>query len=237
MSDKIIGIAFLPGYVSQELFAKILSAGSQALEQSRKLDEYGISLREVFGLYVLVKFREFLDKKDKWAFTTEPAISDDGAVISLRDNREVAYSELIEQVFLPGNFLKRYENENLTDFILREIEGLKVKDRGFEYAKNKSLFILSDLSSVSISDSFQWTDFVLAFFSRDTFLHVYVLGLAGCSNKGNEYHFLSFSNQKHRQKLNGQFIFNLTTDGVSNFRCIQKMNLLEPKDNLIDRFR
>ena len=94
-------LIFFPENESKDICNQVMLGGSQALKQSTKIDKYGLSLREAFGLCVLSAHRAFLNPNKIWAFTTEPEISDDGAIVSLEGNK-INYCELIEQVYLPG---------------------------------------------------------------------------------------------------------------------------------------
>jgi hypothetical protein len=219
--------AFIPEHSSKEIFPLVLSSGTNALQKSDKLKKYNLSLREVFGLCILSTFRIILEPNEKWVFTTEPQISDDGAVATIGDNDKITYYENVEQVYLPGHFLQRSNNQSMNDYILEHIS--RTKNKGSEYQKNKSLLILSDIKSGNSSDTFEWQDFVKKFFAKDTFLHLYFLSLIGRVSGNNEYYLLSFTNQKHRQKLNGEFKFKVKNDGVFDFECLQEINLLKNK--------
>lgn len=220
-------LVFVPQQSLKEIFPVVLSSGTNALQKSNKLKEYNLSLREVFGLCVLSTFRSLLAPNEKWVFTTEPQISDDGAVATIGDNNKITYYESVEQIYLPGHFLKRNDNQSMNDYILEHIN--RTKNKGSEYQKDKTLFILSDIKSSNSSDTFEWQDFVKKFFAKNTFLHLYYLTLVGRISGNNEYYFLSFTNQKHRQKLNGEFRFKVNNDGLFDFECIQKINLLKNK--------
>lgn len=217
--------AFIPQETSREIFPLVLSSGTNVLQKSDKLEKYSLSLREVFGLCIISTFRNILEPDKKWVFTTEPQISDDGAVATIIDNNKINYYESIEQIYLPGHFLKRNNNQSMNDYILEHIS--RTKNKGAEYQKNKTLLILSDIKSGNSSDTFEWQDFVKKFFSKDTFLHLYFLTLVGRISGNNEYYLLSFTNQKHRQKLNGEFKFKVKNDEVYDFECIQEINLLK----------
>jgi hypothetical protein len=219
--------AFIPQKASKDIFPLVLSSGTNALRKSDKLEKYNLSLREVFGLCILSTLRSILEPDKKWVFTTEPQISDDGAVASIDGNNKITYYESVEQVYLPGHFLKRNDNQSMNDYILEHI--FRTKNKGSEYQKNKTLLILSDIKSGNSNDTFEWQDFVKKFFAKDTFLHLYFLTLAGRVSGNNEYYLLSFTNQKHRQKLNGEFKFKVKNDGVYDFECIQEINLLKSK--------
>lgn len=218
-------IVFIPQQTSKEIFPSILASGTEILQKSDKLKKYNISLREVFGLCILSTFRSILEPKEKWIFSTEPQISDDGAVATIGDNNKITYYESVEQVYLPGHFLKRNNSQSMNDYILEHI--FRTKNKGSEYQKNKSLLILSDIKSGDSSDCFEWQDFVKKFFTKDTFLHLYFLSLVRRVSGNNEYYLLSFTNQKHRQKLNGEFKFKVKRDGIFDFECLQKINLLK----------
>lgn len=218
-------IVFIPQQTSKEIFPSILASGTKILQKSDKLKKYNISLREVFGLCILSTFRSILEPKEKWVFSTEPQISDDGAVATIGDNNKITYYESVEQVYLPGHFLKRNNGQSMNDYILEHI--FRTKNKGSEYQKNKSLLILSDIKSGDSSDCFEWQDFVKKFFTKDTFLHLYFLSLVRRVSGNNEYYLLSFTNQKHRQKLNGEFKFKVKRNGIFNFECLQEINLLK----------
>lgn len=218
-------IVFIPQQTSKEIFPSILASGTKILQKSDKLKKYNISLREVFGLCILSTFRSILEPKEKWVFLTEPQISDDGAVATIGDNNKITYYESVEQVYLPGHFLKRNNGQSMNDYILEHI--FRTKNKGSEYQKNKSLLILSDIKSGDSSDCFEWQDFVKKFFTKDTFLHLYFLSLVRRVSGNNEYYLLSFTNQKHRQKLNGEFKFKVKRNGIFDFECFQEINLLK----------
>jgi len=218
-------IVFIPQQTSKEIFPSILASGTKILQKSDKLKKYNISLREVFGLCILSTFRSILEPKEKWVFSTEPQISDDGAVATIGDNNKITYYESVEQVYLPGHFLKRNNGQSMNDYILEHI--FRTKNKGSEYQKNKSLLILSDIKSGDSSDCFEWQDFVKKFFTKDTFLHLYFLSLVRRVSENNEYYLLSFTNQKHRQKLNGEFKFKVKRNGIFDFECLQEINLLK----------
>lgn len=224
---KIKTAAFIPQHSAKEVLPLVLSSGTSALQKSDKLKKYNLSLREVFGLYTLSTFRNILEPNGKWVFVTEPQISDDGAVASIDDNNKINYYESVEQVYLPGHFLKRNDNQSINDYILEHIS--RTKNKGSEYQKDKTLLILSDIKSGDSSDAFEWQDFVKKFFAKNNFLHLYFLTLIGRISGNNEYYLLSFTNQKHRQKLNGEFKFKVRNDGVYDFKCIQEINLLKNK--------
>jgi len=222
--DISTGLVFFPEIVGTDIYPQVLSKGSGALDRSRKIQEYQASLREVFGLCVLANLRKFLEPEGRWVFTTEPSISDDGAVANLGQGSRAIYLERVEQVYLPGEYLKRDPAENINDYILKHVS--EKKDKGFEYSKDTSLLILSDAAPNNLEDYFYWQEFVKNFYKTHTFLHVYLLSLIGHSL--NKYHLLSFTNQKHRQYLNGQFEFTLTPQEIIDFNCIQKIDLLNP---------
>ncbi|NTV44466.1 MAG: hypothetical protein HGA67_02095 [Candidatus Yonathbacteria bacterium] len=218
---------FIPQQTLNEISPLVLSLGTSVLQKSEKLEKYNLSLREVFGLCVLSIFRSVLEPNEKWVFTTEPQISDDGAVAIVGSNNKITYYESVEQVYLPGHFLERNDNQSMNDYILEHID--RTKNKGLEYQKDKTLLILSDIKSHNSDDFFEWQDFVKKFFAKNTFLHLYFLTLIGHVSGSNEYYFLSFTNQKHRQKLNGEFRFKVKDDGLSDFKCIQKIDLLKKK--------
>lgn len=219
--------AFVPQQTSKEIFPLVLSSGTNVLQKSDKLEKYNLSLREVFGLCILSTLRSILEPDKNWVFTTEPQISDDGAVASIGNDNKINYYESVEQVYMPGHYLKRNDNQSMNDYILEHV--FRTKNKGSEYQKNKTLLILSDIKSGSSSDAFEWQDFVKKFFAKDTFLHLYFLTLIGRVSRNNEYYLLSFTNQKHRQKLNGEFKFKVKNNGVYDFECIQEINLLKNK--------
>ncbi len=222
--------AFDPRKSLREVFPLVLSGGTNVLQKSDKLAKYNLSLREVFGLCILSIFRSILEPEKKWVFTTEPQISDDGAVASIDSNKDsnnrITYYECVEQIYLPGHFLERDRSQSINDYILEYIN--RTKNKGPEYQKNKTLFILSDIKSSNSNDTFEWQDFVKKFFTKETFLHLYFLTLIGrdLEGKWNEYYLLSFTNQRHRQNLNGEFKFKMKHDGIYDFECIQEINLL-----------
>jgi|SRR3989344_3206427 len=218
---------FIPQQSSKEIFQLVLFSGTNTLQKSDKLKKYNLSLREVFGLCILSTFRSILEPNKKWVFTAEPQISDDGTIATIGNNDKITYYESVEQVYLPGHFLKRNDNQSMNDYILGHTS--RTKNKGSEYQKNKTLLILSDIKSGSSSDTFEWQDFVKKFFVKDTFLHLYFLSLIGRVSGYNEYYLLSFTNQKHRQKLNGEFKFKVKNDGVFDFECLQKINFLKNK--------
>jgi len=222
---KIKTTVFIPQQTSKEIFPLILSSGTDILQKADKLKKYNLSLREVFGLCILSTFRSILEPKENWVFSTEPQISDDGAVATLGDHNRITYYESVEQVYLPGHFLKRNLNQSMNDYMLGHI--FRTKNKGSEYQKNKSLLILGDIKSENSSDCFEWQDFVKKFFTKHTFLHLYFLSLVGRISEYNEYYLLSFTNQKHRQKLNGEFKFKVKGDGIFDFECLQRINLLK----------
>jgi hypothetical protein len=215
---------FFPENESGNICNQIMLGGSQALKQSTKIEKYNISLREAFGLCLLSVCRAFLSPNTNWAFTTEPQISDDGAIVSIKSDR-INYCEIIEQVYLPGTYLKRTNGDSMNDHILAHI--FKTKDKGPEYLKDTSLFILSDIQSGNETDTFDWQDFARRFFSKLPFLHVYFLSLTKHTPDHNEYYLFSFTNQVHRQPLNGEFKFKISKNGISDFYCTQKINLLD----------
>jgi len=219
-------LIFFPKSESKDICNQVILGGSTALKQSTKIEKYEISLREAFGLCILSALRAFLEPNKKWAFTTEPQISDDGAIVSLEGNK-IKYCELIEQVYLPGAYLKRSEGHSMNDYILAYIS--KTKDKGPEYFKDISLFILSDIQSGNSSDFFEWQDFAKRFYLKLPFLHVYFLGLTEPAVSHNSYYLFSFTNQKHRQNLNGEFSFKVNSNGIYDFKRDQTINLLEPR--------
>ena len=167
-------LIFSPKQVSKEIFPEVLSDGSKSLKNSKKLEKYNVSLREVFGLCILAIFRSLLEPKENWFFLTEPQISDDGAVASIGNHNKVTYYESVEQVYLPGNFLERKHGQSINDYILDHVS--KIKDKGSEYQKNKTLFILSDVKSKNYDDSFEWQDFVRRFLLKILF-YIYIFYL------------------------------------------------------------
>ena len=205
--------------------AQVLTGGTIVLKDSKKIERYHTSLREVFGLCVLTAHREFIKPESNWVFTTEPDIADDGAIVTIDNNNHSSYIEIVEQMYLPGQFLKRTEGRNMSDSVADFV--FEKKSKGSEYYKDTSLFILNDIQSVDQSDPFLWQDFVKRIFPKLPFLHVYFLGLTEPSKDINKYYLLSFTDQKHRQYLNGEFSFDITKDGISNFKCLQTINLLK----------
>jgi hypothetical protein len=127
-------IVFIPQQTSKEIFPSILASGTKILQKSDKLKKYNISLREVFGLCILSTFRSILEPKEKWVFSTEPQISDDGAVAAIGDNNKITYYESVEQVYLPGHFLKRNNGQSMNDYILdlNIFLGQKIKGRSIK---------------------------------------------------------------------------------------------------------
>lgn len=220
-------LIFYPDKVINEVFPLILTKGSKELGNSKKLNQYGISLREIFGLCILTIFRKRLDKNKHWVFSTDPKLSDDGIIATIGDGNKLSYYENLEQVYLPGKFLGRDHPQSMNDHILKHV--YRTKDKGSEYRKNTSLFILSDVQSQNNSDCFEWQDFVKKFFAKESFLHLYFLSLLKHTDQYNEYYLLSFTNQKHRQNLNGEFKIKISSDGKMRFKCLQKINLLRKK--------
>jgi len=219
-------LIFDPKVESKDICNQIISEGTRILKQSRKIDKFEISLREVFGLCLLATYRDFLEPDKKWAFTTEPKISDDGAVVHLED-KKIQYCELVEQVYLPGPYLKRKGDHSMNDHILDQV--LSKKNKGAEYLKDTSLFILNDIQSENNQDYFEWQDFAKCFFERLPFLHLYFVGLTDHKQDHNSYYLFSFTNQVHRQHLNGEFAFQINSHGINDFKCTQLINLLDPK--------
>lgn len=214
--------AFLPRQALREVAPLILSKGSELLKNSRKMEKYEVSLRELFGLCILTSFRKFFDPKEDWVFSTDPQLSDDGIVASFdKSNNHFNYYESIEQVYLPGNFLERKNGQRINDHILDHIS--RTKDKGAEYKTDKTLFIFSDIKSKSQQDYFEWQDFVRKFFKDKTFLHLYFISLIEHFPEYNRYYFLSFTDQKHRQKLNGEFELIIIKNGDVSFKCLQKL--------------
>lgn len=214
--------AFLPQQALKEIVPLILSKGSELLKNSRKVEKYEVSLRELFGLCILASFREFLNPKENWVFSTDSQLSDDGVVASFdKSSNHFNYYESVEQVYLPGNFLEREIGQHINDYILNHIS--RTKDKGAEYKTDKTLFIFSDIGSKNKRDYFEWQDFVKKFFKDKTFLHLYFISLTEHSSEYNRYYFLSFTNQKHRQKLNGEFELIIRKNGDVSFKCSQKL--------------
>lgn len=215
--------------VLEEIAPLILLFGSESLENSRKIEKYKVSLRELIGLCILCSFRDFLEPS-RWLFSTNQELSDDGAVARIEDKNgnQASYYERVEQIYLPGKFLKRNANESINDYVLKQIETAKGK-KGIDYRKDVSLFIFSDIRSDNNSDCFEWQDFVQKFFNKETFLHLYFVSLRKHTFSYNEYYMLSFTNQKHRQKLNGEFTFRLKPGEIFSFKCLQRINLLKSK--------
>lgn len=218
-------LIFYPDKVINEVFPLILTKGSKELGNSKKLNQYGISPREIFGLCILTIFRKRFDKNTHWIFSTDPKLSDDGIIATIGNGDKLSYYEKLEQVYLPGKFLKRDQSQSMNDYILEHV--YRTKDKGPEYGKNTSLLILSDIQSGNSRDCFEWQDFVKRFFTKEPFLHVYFLSLLKHTDQYNEYYLLSFTNQKHRQNLNGEFRINISSDGKMRFKCLQKINLLK----------
>lgn len=218
--------AFNPAEASKEIFPKVLLEGTELLKKSRPIDKYGISAREVFGLCILTHFRCHLEPETKWFFSTDQKISDDGIVASVANNSNcLNYYECIEQVYLPGYYINRDQGQDINSHILEHVA--RTKNKGDEYKMNKSLFVLSDISSKDKGDYFEWQDFVKSFFSEKTFLHLYFLSLLRHTPNANKYYFLSFTNQKHRQELNGEFEIEITNNASLHIKCLQKINLLK----------
>ena len=211
---------------SKDVFPLIIYSGTEALKESNRLNKYNASLREVFGLCVLSTFRSILESDQNWIFGTKSQISDDGVVGTI-DDKKISYYEKIEQVYLPGCFIEMDSSKSMNDHILEQIN--RTKNKGSEYEKDQSLFILSDIKSGNSNDTFEWQDFVKNFFTEYNFLHLYFLTLVNHTPEYNEYYLLSFTYQKHRQKLNGEFRFKVKKNEISDFECIQRINLLENK--------
>lgn len=218
-------LIFYPDEVMGEIFPLILSEGSNQLKNSKKLAKYGISLREVFGLCLLTIFRKELEKEKSWIFSTEPKLSDDGIMAVVSDKQRLSYYECLEQVYLPGEFLDRNRFQSMNNYIFQHVK--RTKDKGPEYRKNKSLLVLSDIKSKDSFDCFEWQDFVKEFFLNESFLHLYFLSLLNHTDRYNDYYLLSFTNQKHRQNLNGEFRVRIEQAGNISFECLQKINLLK----------
>lgn len=218
-------LIFYPNKVIKEVFPFILTRGSKELGNSKKLNQYGISLREIFGLCVSTTFRKKLDENKQWVFSTDPKLSDDGIIATIGNGNKLSYYEILEQVYLPGKFLERDQLQSMNDYVLKHV--YRTKDKGAEYRKNTSLLILGDIQSVNNSDRFEWQDFVNKFFAKESFLHLYFLSLVKHADQYNEYYLLSFTNQKHRQNLNGEFNIKISSDGEMRFKCLQKINLLK----------
>lgn len=218
--------AFNPTEASKEIFPKVLLEGTELLKNSRPIDKYGISAREVFGLCILTHLRCYLEPEKRWVFSTEQEISDDGVVASIANNgNRINYYECIEQVYLPRYYINRSQKHDINAHILEHVA--RTKNKGDEYKMNKSLFVLSDISSKDNNDYFEWQDFVKSFFSEKTFLHLYFLSLQKHTLSANKYYLLSFTNQKHRQKLNGEFEIEVKDDGSSDIKCLQEISLLK----------
>lgn len=220
--------AFIPEKILEEVSPLILLGGTELLKNSKKIKECGLSLREVFGLCIIACFRGFLFPNEKWVFSTEAQLSDDGVVARFNNHdNKFNYYELVEQIYLPEIFLKKRKNkQSINDYILSYIFKKKINKKGFSYQKDTALFILSDIKSNSLSDCFEWKDFVGKFFRKKTFLHLYFASLVKHTRKCNEYYFLSFTNQKHRQELNGEFELKIYANGVIKFKCLQKLSLI-----------
>jgi len=222
-------LVFSPKDEAGYICKKVLLDSDSPLAKSRKLKRYQISTREVFGLYILSEYRKFIEPRKEWIFTTEENISDDGAVGVLNENT-ISYYEKIEQVYLPGKFLKKQENKSFVENLMDHLNN--TKNKGSEYFKDTSLFILNDISSTDSNDYFDWKDFAEQFFEKLPFLHVYFLGLTSQRYLHNTYYLFSFTDQKHRQNLNGEFTFDIKIEGISNFKCLQKINLLDKTKNV-----
>ncbi|NBC24219.1 MAG: hypothetical protein GVX78_01215 [Bacteroidetes bacterium] len=218
--------AFDPIHASSEIFPRVLFEGTKLLKNSRPIDKYGISAREVFGLCIIAHLRCYLEPERKWVFSTDQEISDDGLVASVADNgNRINYYECIEQVYLPGHYINRSRDQDINSHILEHVA--RTKNKGSEYKTDKSLLVLSDIKSKAAGDYFKWQDFVKSFFAEKTFLHLYFISLQEHTPTMNQYYLLSFTNQKHRQKLNGEFEVKVSSDGSTETKCLQKMNLLK----------
>ncbi|MGK2848939.1 MAG: hypothetical protein ACSLEX_02630 [Minisyncoccota bacterium] len=138
------------------------------------------------------------------------------------DKTYTGYNEHVEQIYLPGKFVERGSQESINDYILKHIKEIKGK-KGLDYRKDKSLLVFSDLYSKNNLNCFEWQDFLKNFFKEEVFLHLYCISLLKHTPTHNEYHLLSFTNQKHRQRLNGEFNFKLGSNGIFDFKCLQKL--------------
>lgn len=221
---------FIPGYASKEIFPLILKSGTEVLQRSNKMEKFGLSLREVFGLCILSAFRKEKNPEKNWVFMAKSQQFDDGAV-AVFDNNEnrVVYYEMIEQVYFPGRFLERDNAQNMNDTLLSYIS--KTKNKGEEYQKDTSLLILNDIASNNCNDCFEWKDFVQKFFMQNNFLHLYFVSLINHTSDYNKYYLLSFTFQKHRQSLNGEFTFKMNNTCLYDFECLQEINLLKGGKN------
>ncbi len=220
--------AFFPGNALKEVFPSVLLGGTELLKNSKKIKRYRVSLREVFGLCILTHFRKFLYPDENWVFSTESQLSDDGVVARFNDrNNKFNYYEKVEQIYLPGNFLKKRDaKQNINDYILSYIFKTKIDKKGFSYQKDTALFVLCDINSKNLHDYFEWQDFTKKFFCKRTFLHLYFLSLIRHTLEYNKYYLLSFTNQKHRQELNGEFELKIYNNGVIKFKCLQRLSLI-----------
>ncbi len=57
--------AFDPTHASQEIFLRVLLEGTRLLKNSRPIDKYNISAREVFGLCMVAHIRDYLEPEKK----------------------------------------------------------------------------------------------------------------------------------------------------------------------------
>lgn len=218
VNHKLYSVYIDPKKALRPIGVQILKEGSSVLENSHKNPKFGISDREMFGLWVIYELRKQMEPEKTWFISADSDLSDDGVVghMTLSDTlTKVNYTEAIEQVYLPGNFLKREPNELATDFLLRHTVAKKAN--GAQYERSKSLFVLNDASS---GDPFYWAEFAKKFFMKTEFLHLYFLILEGRFLKNNKYYLISFTNQLHRQYLNGEFRFQLTQRGIQGMRRV-----------------
>ncbi len=216
----------------KDLFQNLLPSFLKRIKdlKNSKLFKNNISFREFWGLAIITALRKFREPEKDWLFSVDKNISDDGFIGSfLFENKarcRINYYEKIEQVYLPV-FYKRNEHESYNDFLFRFLEEKKL-NRGEEYLRDTSLIILNDVPS---GDPFYWQEFVKSFFPENklSFLHVYFIGFQEINDKYIKYHILSFTNQKHRQYLNGQFDLYIYLDGDYEFKIMQEINLLNKK--------
>ncbi len=204
-----------------EIVTPILTLGSKALSDSTKKEKYNVSLREIFGLCVILELRKYLEPEKKWFINTE--INDDGIIgylLKSGENIKVGYWEKIEQVYLPGKYLERNPLESANRYIIKHT--IDQKGRGSQYERGVSLFVLNDINSLT---PFYWAEFAKDFFTVTEFLHLYFLALEKHTPNRNKYYLVSFTNQVHRQYLNGIFNFSLTKKGIEKFTRTEDLTL------------